>query len=152
RWLAGDFSGLVEDQGKLFLRSATKVPLGSDIITVLASAPMEGSLIGEIASSAGEIRLIPLQWNSDENDSERAKRPGGELEKGSALNAQARLRQNRACSIRAGEVPPLKGWWDKRIDYFVPAPRIVLTVGAERLRQNLVPDAPGIVSTRVSAL
>src|SRR2546423_1885567 len=57
RWLTGDFSGLVEDQGKLLLRSATRVPVGSDIITVLASAPMEGPLLGEIDSSAGEIRL-----------------------------------------------------------------------------------------------
>src|SRR5437588_9899469 len=42
RWLTGDFSGLVEDQGKLYLRSATRVPVGSEIITVLANAPMEG--------------------------------------------------------------------------------------------------------------
>jgi phosphoserine phosphatase RsbU/P len=152
RWLTGDFSGLVEDQGKLFLRSATKVPVGSDIITVLASAQMEGSLIGEIASSAGEIRLIPLQWNSDENDGEASKRPGGELGKESALNVQARTRQNAARSIRAGAVPPSQGWWDKEIQYFVPVPSIVWSIGPERSRQELVTAATGIVSTRVSAL
>jgi phosphoserine phosphatase RsbU/P len=152
RWLIGDFSGLVEDQGKLFLRSATKVPLSSDIITVLASAPMEGSLIGEIASRAGEIRLIPLQWNSDENENKRSRQPGAQPEKESALDVQTRSRQNAGRSIRAGMVPPSQGWWDKEIQYFVPVPSIVWSIGPERSRQELVTAATGIVSTRVSAL
>jgi phosphoserine phosphatase RsbU/P len=152
RWLTGDFSGLVEDQGKLFLRSVTKVPVGSDIITVLASAPMEGPLIGEIASSAGEIRLIPLQWNSDENNGERSRKSGTEPAKESALNVQVRSRQNAGRSIRAGTVPPSQGWWDKEIQYFVPVPSIVWSIGPERSRQELVTAATGIVSTRVSAL
>ena len=154
RWLTGDFSGLVEDQGKLFLRSATKVPVGSEILTVLASAPMEGPLIGEIASRAGEIRLIPLEWNSsDENDRQRSRQSGAaEPEKGSALDVQARSRQNAGRSIRAGVVPPPQGWWDKEIQYFVPVPSIVWSIGPERSRQELVTAATGIVSTRVSAL
>src|SRR5262249_6987636 len=126
--------------------------VGSDIITVVASAPMEGPLIGEIASRAGEIRLIPLQWNSDDNESKGSREPGGEPQKESALDVQTRSRQNAGRSIRAGIVPAAQGWWDKEIQYFVPVPSIVWSIGPERSRQELVTAATGIVSTRVSVL
>lgn len=151
-WLTGEFSGLVLDRGKLFLRSATKVPVRDEIITVLASAPMEGSLIGEIASSAGEIRLIPLQFVEDQSASDKSRKPTTETTNGSALNVQVRSRQNAARSITAGKVPPAQGWWDKEIQYFVPLQSIQWTIGPERSRRELVTAATAVVSTRVSAL
>ena len=152
RWLTGDFSGLVVDEGKLFLRSATKVPVGNDTITVLASAPMEGSLIGEIASSAGEIRLIPLL--SDGDESKASGKSETEASQGSALNVQVRSRRNAALarSIRAGRVPPSQGWWDKEIQYFVPLQSIDWAVGPEAAKKGFASAATGVVSTRVSAL
>jgi phosphoserine phosphatase RsbU/P len=151
-WLTGEFSGLVLDRGKLFLRSATKVPAGNNVITVLASAPMEGSLIGKIASSAGEIRLIPLQFVDGERASERQKKSTTESADGSELNVQVRSRQNAARSIAAGKVPPAQGWWDKEIQYFVQLQSSEWTIGPERSRRELVTAATAVVSTRVSAL
>ncbi|HEX7959171.1 MAG TPA: hypothetical protein VF493_04605, partial [Terriglobales bacterium] len=149
-WVKGDFSGLVADNGKLFLRSTKQIRARNGMITLLASAPLEGRLLNDIATSAGEITLIPLEWTdtgshkSGKSEGESADKPG--------LNVQVRGRQNASRSIRAGTVPPPQGWWDKEIQYFVPLDSTLWKIGPERSHREITAAATGIVSTRVSAL
>jgi sigma-B regulation protein RsbU (phosphoserine phosphatase) len=65
------FREIVSDQGKLYLRVVSVVPVGTNSLTVVCSEPLDQNLVGKIAEDLGEITLyslptgeIPAQPNS----------------------------------------------------------------------------------------
>ena len=58
------FSGIVSDNGDLFLRTAIKVPAGTQSMTVISSQPLNKEFLEQIAAELGQITLYGSSANS----------------------------------------------------------------------------------------
>ncbi len=145
-WLTSDFSGVVVDHGFLSLRSAVKVSVRDKIITVIASAPMEGPLAEAIANKAGEIQILPK--TEEERGSESSKQPNVGPAK---PRKQVKWSQATGKSIRAGVIPPARGFWDREVNFLTSIKSISWPTGPQAGNENLALAAV-LVGTRISAL
>ena len=65
---AGEFSGLVLDNGKLYLVAVhQKRWNGGRIFTMMSSLPVDGTVLGVLADGLGEARLLPERTGSAAN-------------------------------------------------------------------------------------
>ena len=53
------FHEIVSDQGKLYLRVVSVIPVRATSLTVVTSEPLDKDLVGKIAADLGEITLYP---------------------------------------------------------------------------------------------
>jgi sigma-B regulation protein RsbU (phosphoserine phosphatase) len=65
------FSGIVSDNGNLFLRIAIKVPAGTQSMTVISSQPLNKEFLEQIAAELGQITLYGSSANSAQADPAR---------------------------------------------------------------------------------
>ncbi|HEX6465903.1 MAG TPA: SpoIIE family protein phosphatase, partial [Terriglobales bacterium] len=144
-WLTGDFSGVVVDNGRLSLRSAVKVPVKDDIITVIASAPVEGPLAAAIALKAGQIEIFP---RTEEERPVQSSQPG---ENSTKLRKQVVRAQGTGKSIRAGSIPPSRGIWDREVYFLTSVKSVSWPTGPQPGDENFAPAAV-LVGTRISTL
>jgi phosphoserine phosphatase RsbU/P len=126
----GPFNEIVRDNGKLFLRAATVLPVRGEKLTVVSSEPLDEPLMHEIAKNLGEITLYPSGFvskrSSTDKDSSNVVPP--------AL-------------FTAGAPPEATNFLDWKITFGTPLPTIEWTSGV------LEKDSPGVrVQTRPSVL
>ena len=60
RFVKNRFDDIVRDRDGLHLRAVSSIPLGSTRLTVVTSEPFDRELVGNIATSLGEITVFPL--------------------------------------------------------------------------------------------
>jgi phosphoserine phosphatase RsbU/P len=56
--LKGDFGDVVRDRGKLYLRTATMAPTGTDSLRVILSEPLDKEFVEKIAGGLGQITVF----------------------------------------------------------------------------------------------
>src|ERR1700680_900630 len=59
RFVKNRFDDIVRDRDGLYLRAVSSIPLGSTRLTVVTSEPFDRELVGNIATSLGEITVFP---------------------------------------------------------------------------------------------
>jgi phosphoserine phosphatase RsbU/P len=148
QWLTHDFSGLAVDNGKLYLRSVVRVPAKSSLLTVMTSAPIQGSIINEIAGKTGEVRIFPLNVEPDE-DTNGVRASSSKPKEGTVFQAGKRSGDITG-GVAAGNIPPSRGWWDQEVHYGMPVASVSWETGPGRT-QGLGP-ATVLVGTRISTL
>jgi sigma-B regulation protein RsbU (phosphoserine phosphatase) len=79
-WVKDGFTGLVSDQGRIYLRAANSIPGSKGPAMVVSSVPFDQKLLTRIASRLGSLTLssLDLQLNAGEsNRSNKARDAGG---------------------------------------------------------------------------
>ena len=66
-FVKGKFRDIVRDNGQLYLRVASSLPVGSTKLTVVTSEPFDKQLVGKIAANLGEITVYTPGMNVKQN-------------------------------------------------------------------------------------
>jgi sigma-B regulation protein RsbU (phosphoserine phosphatase) len=69
RWLNGSFSGVVTDQGNLYLRAADAISTKQGKIYVISSVPVDRQFLSRVASGIGQLTLYLADLGNDSKDS-----------------------------------------------------------------------------------
>src|SRR5262245_59370515 len=134
-WLTHDFHGLTVAGGYLYLRSAVRVQAKNLLLTVLASAPVQGSIINEIAGKAGDVRILPLDVELDE-DSNGVRVSNSKPKNSIRIHPIQSNKRGELTNggVGAGSIPPARGWWDKEVHYGMPISSISWETGPSGTR------------------
>ncbi len=71
------FHEIVSDQGKLYLRVVSVLPVRTDSLTVVTSEPLDRDLVGKIAADLGEITLYGEEPEEPPQPTAPAEKPAG---------------------------------------------------------------------------
>src|SRR5262249_39037366 len=70
QFVNGSFNQIVRDNGNLFLRAATVLPVRGDKLTVVSSEALDEPLMKEISNNLGEITLYSVGLNQQGSSAE----------------------------------------------------------------------------------
>lgn len=70
-FVKGKFRDIVRDQGQLYLRVVSTLPVGSSQLTVVTSEPFDKDLVGKIAANLGEITVYTPGMKVNQNPANR---------------------------------------------------------------------------------
>jgi phosphoserine phosphatase RsbU/P len=163
----GPFREIVRDQGNLYLRAATVLPVRSEKLTVVSSESLDQDLVQEIAVNLGEITLDPWGLVIREPAS-----PGG-AENAPTLSAydsksgkpsvvlpseRSGIKEESAGSVThptftAGTLPPSAGVFDQKIRFGTPLPAVSWKTGDYEQRSPTVhvQTRPSVLYSRLFA-
>ena len=129
-WLKENFSGVVFDQEKLYMRTVTTVAVGNEPVTVISSSPLDKELVERIASGLGRTTFYITRGDfsvgSDFQPTEGGERPLVELqtrqEGTEARGLRVRRREEQAparagLSVEGGRLPPPTQWLDRPVSF-----------------------------------
>jgi phosphoserine phosphatase RsbU/P len=144
QWVKGSFSGIVVEEGKLFLRSAATVERAGKKFAVVSSVPVTKELLDRSLSNVGEIRFylareVPIP---DGQLGERGALIIRDDEGGRRRSVDYQLSQP---DVVGGKLPPATGSWDLSRSYATISPYRDWKTGSESV-------AFVEVGTRVSVL
>ena len=145
-YVAGDFHDIVRDQGKLYVRTATVVPVAAESLRVVISEPLDKRLLEEIAEenpgNLGEITFSPEAQSLG---------PMASLREGAAHPEQSRP---GASTFSAGVIPPPAGILDLQISFPIPLQVTNWTTGERQQGGALawVETRPSVLYTRLFAV
>jgi sigma-B regulation protein RsbU (phosphoserine phosphatase) len=149
----GPFSEIVRDQGSLYLRAASILPVRSDKLAVVSSEALDQELVQEIANNLGEITLYATGLQLQESPQP------AETGTPSATSASpVSIREDKSgvtgegtevphATFTAGTVPAPANVFDREITFGTPLPVINWETGDREQRSPLVR-----VQTRPSVL
>src|SRR5579871_579304 len=131
--LNGTFGELVSDAGRLHLRVASSIPLGSSPLVVVTSEPVDKELVGKIAANLGEITLyssaISLEGDqptgSALSGANHANTVNTEKKRGAVTvtaGAPKNTKSDLHPTLAVGAVPPPSGVFDRAITFPAPLP------------------------------
>ncbi len=132
KWLNDSFSGVVVEEGAIYLRSANTIP-GPQRLVVISSLALDRQLLGNIATNLGAITISPV---SKESTSEAAARNRNFLVKGNSNQG----------NISAGSLPLPRFAWDLGFDAYAQIPTTDWATGETAENLEIV------TSTRLSTL
>ena len=104
-WMAGNFHGLVTEDGAISLRAATVANDHGAKLLVTSSVPLDQRFLGKIASRLGPITLV--QGSAGDNVSVKINPVEGTVITG-----------NRLQKVSAGTLPPARHPLDRGFDYY----------------------------------
>jgi sigma-B regulation protein RsbU (phosphoserine phosphatase) len=102
-WSKSDSAGVIEDGGRIFLRSITQVHVKADNFVVVMSVPITQHLLDQ--SRLGEITMFIPQVTG--------KKGGGVQITLRNDKDQRDVNYDIAPYVTGGRVPPAKNWWDR---------------------------------------
>jgi sigma-B regulation protein RsbU (phosphoserine phosphatase) len=134
-FVTGDFRDIVNDRGKLYLRTATVLSPGPDSLRVILSEPFDQDFVEKISGDLGRIAVY-----------------GNESTAASAANTSTSLLtfnpgKPRDHAFFAGTIPPASGTFDHDITFRLPILVVDWSTG-ERQRDGALAE----VETRPSVL
>lgn len=150
----GPFGEIVQDQGQLYLRAATVIPVRSQKLLVVSSEALDKDLVQEIAANVGEITLyttgLQLQHESEPAAGVSAVKPptpGITIQENSAGLSVETGGDGVHATFSAGTIPEAAGSFDHQITFGTPLPVVDWATGERMQRAPLVR-----VQTRPSVL
>jgi phosphoserine phosphatase RsbU/P len=155
------FHEIVSDQGKLYLRVVSVLPVRANSLTVVTSEPLDQDLVGKIAADLGEITLYA---GTAPDESPAQVNPVGEKDAGlkTTYSFNAKSKNGVSVSQTSGgqstteDLPPTftvgvspqpMNFMDREIPFVTPLQAVDWTSGATERRSSLLK-----VKTRPSKL
>src|SRR5256712_1685794 len=141
-----NFGAIARDQGKLYLRAATRLNIGARRLTVISSEPLDRNLLEKVAAGLGEITLYASGFDSRTTgtqppaaaDSSRPPSTAGDqrteqltVRWGQSRTAESRQEELRR-SFTAGTVPASASSFDRVITFGTPLPVVDWKTGEQR--------------------
>jgi phosphoserine phosphatase RsbU/P len=156
----GPFSEIVRDNGSLYLRAASVLPVRSDKLSVVSSEALDQDLVQEIANNLGEITLYAsgLQLQEPPRPAEMGTPSVRSANNSKAAGPQVSIREDKGgvnvegtevphATFTAGTVPAPANMFDHEITFGTPLPVIKWETGDREQSSPLVR-----VQTRPSVL
>ena len=146
------FHEIVSDQGKLYLRVVTVLPMRANSLTVVTSEPLDQELVGKIAADLGEITLytsaVPDELPGQAN-------PAGENSAGVKTTYSFDPSRKNAVSVSqtsggqtttedmpptftVGATPQPTNFMDREIPFVTPLQAVAWNSGATERRSSLL--------------
>ncbi len=126
-WVHGNFSGLVEDHGALFLRAVDTETVGKSTVTTITSLPLRKENVEQIARGLGAVTIIPDLTVGNENGSTpqpRAKVSFTRKSLNSPIDVKFDGREagqyGGASAIEGGSIPPPLHFYDVLVTFIAP--------------------------------
>jgi sigma-B regulation protein RsbU (phosphoserine phosphatase) len=144
-FITGDFSGIVSDHGKLYLRAATVFAADPESLRVISSEPLDKDFVEPIAAYLGRIAVHGTE-SPAANSNAKSSAPGQQSGPGPLLNFDEETLGPEIFS--AGKIPPASN----ALDIEIPFVRIQLQVVDWVTGQQPRLGAFAVVETRPSVL
>jgi sigma-B regulation protein RsbU (phosphoserine phosphatase) len=141
KFITADFRDIVNDHGKLYLRTATVLASEPESLRVILSEPLDKEFVEQIAGDLGRIAVYETA-----NASANAKASSNTSAEAKAFIPFEESRQ-REQAFSAGTIPAANGTLDHEITFPIPL-QVVDWVTGERLRAGALAE----VETRPSVL
>ncbi len=149
------FAAIVNDSGKLHLRSATTLSFGSRKLTVVSSEPLDRNLLEVIAADLGEITLYAMVIPSMADvasEGAPVEESKTEAEAGQDSVVTKREREGLRPIFTAGSLPPSTGIFDRAITFGTPLPVMNWANGQQKAAALLrVQTRPSVLYERLFA-
>ncbi len=114
-------SEIARDQGGLYLRVATAIPVGSKTLTIISSEPFDKQLVSTIAADIGEITLSDSGTQEDENAVSKASPAAApENRPPHVVVTEGKNRVELEPSFTVGKVPRAANSFDREVTFFAP--------------------------------
>jgi phosphoserine phosphatase RsbU/P len=114
-------SEIVRDQGGLYLRVATAIPVESKTLTIVSSEPFDKQLVSTIAADIGEITLSDSGPQADENAPAKASTSSAaENKKPHVVVTEGKNSVDLEPTFTVGKVPPAANSFDHEVTFFAP--------------------------------
>src|SRR5580700_2038317 len=142
-FIKGGLREITRDQGTLYLRVVTLLPVGSKTLVVVTSEPLDRELVGKIAADMGEISLSDDAGGSPANKSgqQNSATKAGAAENPEPYRGGLDLRGENGRVLEAtftvGTVPPPANRLDREVQFFGALPVLDWKTG-ERERDGAV--------------
>ncbi len=119
-WVKKDFTGLVVDQGKLYMRSLHVAPVGPRHLTLVSSVLVDKELLDKVAAGKGEVTFATdtrvFISAGGEQDIEQRRQEMERRRERSRLLHQAETWP----TVKGGSLPVRGNWMDRTIDFRSP--------------------------------
>ena len=126
-WIHDNFSEVVVDQGKLFLRAVDDQTIGQTTVTTITSLPLQKDSVDQIAHGLGAVTIIPTR---PLNQEPTAKKPAIQVTSGTPAKKQTAMVQvdgkismnltQRTQAIEGGKLPPAQHFYDIPVTFMAP--------------------------------
>lgn len=128
-WVHNTFSGIVLDQGELFLRAVHTQTVGKTTITAITSMPLQKDTVDQIAHSLGAVTFIP--GVTFESEDRTTGKPRTQFKVGTPKNQGVHIdvddkdldtlsREGRSHVIEGGTLPPAQHFYDIPVTFAAP--------------------------------
>lgn len=129
-WIHKSFSGVVVDQGRLFLRAVDMQNVGPTTVTTVTSLPLRKENVDEIAHDLGSVTIIPDL--NVEGGSEAPAKPKTNVsvgtprrEQGVAIRVDGKdmdtlARESGSHRVEGGTLPPAQHFYDVPVTFVAP--------------------------------
>jgi phosphoserine phosphatase RsbU/P len=104
-WLKSDFSGLVNERGKLQVRAATSVKTSTGRALVISSVPFDEKFLTQIASRLGSLTLLEAELQIERTP------------RATTITTKPKADSGSATHLSAGKVPDARGSWDHQLQF-----------------------------------
>src|ERR1700680_2771170 len=112
RFVKNRFDDIVRDRNGLHLRAVSSIPLGSTRLTVVTSEPFDRELVGNIATSLGEITVFPSGITLKESPRKKSGSSANSSQAGDSVQGD---QQSAQPAFTVGVVPSPAGALDLEI-------------------------------------
>jgi phosphoserine phosphatase RsbU/P len=166
-FLKPPFTVVVQDQGKIYLRAATRLTVGSGNLTVISSDELDRKLLEQIAAELGEVTLYvsdpamaPAAANTPPNKSaplfatqdQKTKEEFSLRTSKGAVDMQSGKERLRP-AFTTGNLSVSTGRFDREVDFPAPLPVVDWVTGEQRRAGAVlwVETRPSILYSRLFA-
>ena len=136
-FITGDFRDIVNDHGKLHLRTATVLTSDPEALRVILSEPFDKDFVAKISGDLGRVAVFGNEGPAPSLPGQNTSKPFLAFEAG----------KQREQTFSAGSIPPANGTLDHEITFPIPLPVVDWATG-ERRRAGALAE----VETRPSVL
>ena len=147
-WASDGFSGIVVDNGRLYLRAFNSHSVGDHQTMMITSVPLSKESADQIATGLGMVTILP-SFNLDEEDAGRGplgtgKRPGARINGADMASASS-----APGSVTGGKLPRPEHFYDLAIDFFAPLAISDWQTGKPHFIGILVNSQPSLLYRRL---
>ncbi|MGH9586431.1 MAG: PP2C family protein-serine/threonine phosphatase [Acidobacteriaceae bacterium] len=154
-WVNDSFSGVVIDNGELYLRAVDSQRSGPNTITTITSLPLRKDSVDQIANGLGVVSLRPgpgFDYDTPDGRKTKSRVTFGSPAKNSGAHIQFNgkdIDQGAGASIEGGTLPAARHFYDIPITFLAPLETRDWQTGSTIATRLLVTSRPSLLYQRL---
>ena len=157
-WVKDRFSGIVIENGELFLRAVDRHTVGSHSITAVTSLPLHRENVDQIAQGLGTVTIIPDVEVEDDENGKPVTRKRIEFNTGRPDSSTAKVKVNgedmevieaRRRTITGGTLPGAQHFYDIPVTFYAPLDTVGWMDGKSHSTYAKVSSRPSLLYQRL---